>query len=98
MKNMGICTATGVSRAAIRGGLDPQLAFSMSDLYIQKLELMRDVATVERLGVAAFMVTDGPHALRKQAGKSDHLGLNASVPATCFPTAAATACWKTFLS
>lgn len=96
MKNMGICTATGVSRAAIRGGLDPQLAFSMSDLYIQKL--MRDVATVERLGVASFMVTDGPHGLRKQAGESDHLGLNASVPATCFPTAAATACWKTFLS
>lgn len=49
IKNMGICTATGISRAAIRVGLDPQLAFSMSDLYIQKLELMRDVSTVERL-------------------------------------------------
>lgn len=49
VKNMGICTATGVSRAAIRGGLDPQQAFSMSDLYIQKLELMGDVSTVERL-------------------------------------------------
>ena len=49
IKNMGICTATGVSRAAIRGGLDPQAAFSMSDLYIQKLELLRDVSTVERL-------------------------------------------------
>lgn len=47
---------------------------------------------VERLGVASFMVTDGPHGLRKQSGESDHLGLNASVPATCFPTAAATAC------
>ena len=42
--------------------------------------------------MASFMVTDGPHGLRKQAGESDHLGLNASVPATCFPTAAATAC------
>jgi len=49
MKNMGICTATGVSRAAIRGGLAPQQAFSMSDLYIQKLELMWDVSNVERL-------------------------------------------------
>lgn len=49
IKNMGICTATGISRAAIRGGLDPQLVFGMSDLYIQKLELMRDVSTVERL-------------------------------------------------
>lgn len=47
---------------------------------------------VERLGVQSFMLTDGPHGLRKQAGVSDHLGLNASVPATCFPPAAATAC------
>ena len=47
---------------------------------------------VERLGVSSFMLTDGPHGLRKQAGESDHLGLNESVPATCFPPAAATAC------
>lgn len=47
---------------------------------------------VERLGVQSFMLTDGPHGLRKQAGAADHLGLNASVPATCFPPAAATAC------
>ncbi len=47
---------------------------------------------VERLGIQPFMLTDGPHGLRKQAGDSDHLGINASVPATCFPTAAATAC------
>ena len=51
-----------------------------------------ETKSVERLGVTSFMVTDGPHSLRKQAGESDHLGLNASVPATCFPTAAATAC------
>nr|WP_253200819.1 glycoside hydrolase family 3 N-terminal domain-containing protein [Clostridium sp. CF012] len=38
------------------------------------------------------MVTDGPHGLRKQAENSDHLGINNSVPATCFPTASATAC------
>jgi beta-glucosidase len=47
---------------------------------------------VERLGVKGVMVTDGPHGLRKQAGESDHLGINQSVPATCFPTAATTAC------
>lgn len=47
---------------------------------------------VERLGVKSFMLTDGPHGLRKQAGTADHLGLNASVPATCFPPAAASAC------
>ena len=43
---------------------------------------------VERLGIPALMVTDGPHGLRKQAEGADHLGLNASVPATCFPPAA----------
>jgi beta-glucosidase len=43
---------------------------------------------IERLGIPSKMVTDGPHGLRKQAGSSDHLGLNESVPATCFPTAA----------
>ena len=38
------------------------------------------------------MVTDGPNGLRKQAASADHLGINDSVPATCFPSAAATAC------
>ena len=47
---------------------------------------------VERLGVRSFMLTDGPHGLRKQAGEADHLGLNQSVPATCFPPAAASSC------
>ncbi len=42
---------------------------------------------VERLGIPATMVTDGPHGLRKQSGASDHLGLNRSEPATCFPSA-----------
>lgn len=46
---------------------------------------------VERLGIPPIMVTDGPHGLRKQAGNADHVGLNESVPATCFPTASALA-------
>ena len=36
------------------------------------------------------MVTDGPHGLRKQAGEADHLGLNDSVEAVCFPAGCAT--------
>jgi beta-glucosidase len=46
---------------------------------------------IERLGVPSIMVTDGPHGLRKQAGAADHVGLNESIPATCFPTASALA-------
>lgn len=46
---------------------------------------------IARLGVPSIMVTDGPHGLRKQAGAADHVGLNESVPATCFPTASALA-------
>lgn len=46
---------------------------------------------VERLGVPSILLTDGPHGLRRQAGKADHLGLSQSVPATCFPTANALA-------
>ena len=38
--------------------------------------------------VPAIWLSDGPNGLRKQAGAADHLGLNPSVPATCFPTAA----------
>lgn len=42
----------------------------------------------ERLGIPSIFCSDGPHGIRKQAGAGDHLGLNASLPATCFPTAA----------
>ena len=46
---------------------------------------------VKRLGIPSIILTDGPHGLRRQTGKADHLGLSQSVPATCFPTAAALA-------
>ena len=42
----------------------------------------------ERVGIPSIFCSDGPHGIRKQAGAGDHLGLNESLPATCFPTAA----------
>ena len=47
--------------------------------------------SVERLGVASVMVSDGPHGLRKQDEKADHLGVNESIKAVCMPAACATA-------
>ena len=41
-----------------------------------------------RLDIPAIFCSDGPNGVRKQAGAGDHLGINPSVPATCFPTAA----------
>ena len=46
---------------------------------------------IERLGIPSAMMTDGPHGLRKQEGAADHLGLDKSVNAVCFPAACATA-------
>ncbi|MDR1218742.1 MAG: glycoside hydrolase family 3 C-terminal domain-containing protein [Treponema sp.] len=43
---------------------------------------------VKRLNIPSMYLSDGPHGVRKQAGAADHLGLNPSLQATCFPTAA----------
>jgi beta-glucosidase len=52
---------------------------------------------VERLGIASIALNDGPHGIRKPASSSE-IGIGSSLPATCFPTAAALACsWDTAL-
>ena len=61
----------------------------------QKIELCEGKNfwnTKEMPGVPSVMMCDGPHGLRKQAGDADMLGINNSIPATCFPTAVSTAC------
>ena len=55
-KNLVICTATLVTRAAIRGGLDRETAFALSDDYIQRAELMAGYVELTRLN--ARMVLD----------------------------------------
>lgn len=47
---------------------------------------------VERLGIPSVMVSDGPHGLRKQEEEGDHLGINDSIKAVCFPPAVLSAC------
>lgn len=49
VKNTGICTAAVASRAAIEGGMDSRTAFLLSDLYIQRIELLRDIPAVLKL-------------------------------------------------
>ncbi len=47
---------------------------------------------VPEFDLPAVMVSDGPHGLRKQVGEADNMGINDSIPAVCYPTAATTAC------
>ena len=46
---------------------------------------------IPRLGIGSIMMADGPHGLRVQLNAADHSGTHTSLPATCFPTAAALA-------
>ena len=82
----------------------------MSETRIGRLGLLEKAALLSgggawksralpRRGLPALFFSDGPHGLRKQEGVGDHLGLNASLPATCFPTAATVAnSWDTELA
>lgn len=49
---------------------------------------MWETVNHDHIGIASIFLADGPHGLRKQVGAADHLGINKSIPATCYPTAA----------
>lgn len=49
LKNTFVVTATLVSRAAIQGGLSAEDAFSLSDMYIQKCELLNSLERITNL-------------------------------------------------
>lgn len=46
---------------------------------------------IDNYDIKSMFLADGPHGMRKQAVAADHLGLNESLNATCFPTAASMA-------
>ncbi|MGM9859033.1 MAG: helix-turn-helix domain-containing protein [Bacilli bacterium] len=69
IKNIFIASTTLISRSAIKGMLDVNEALSLSDLYIQKMELMQketDVATLQ-----LNMVIDFTERVARIKGKKD---------------------------
>lgn len=53
LKNLGIVLVTLASRYAIRGGLSPEISFSLSDTYIQQIEDCNDIARIKPLAQKA---------------------------------------------
>lgn len=70
LKNLGIVLVTLASRAAIRGGLSPEISFSLGDSYIQQIEECKDLALVAPLAhKAEFQYAEMVHEIKeKQKG------------------------------
>lgn len=67
LKNLGIVLVTLASRAAIRGGLSPEISFSLSDSYIQQIEECRDIAQITPLAhKAEFQYAGMVHEIKEQ--------------------------------
>lgn len=63
--------------------LEEKVSLTSGKDFWQSMNIERD-----DIKIPSMFLSDGPHGIRKQAAAADHLGLNASIPATCFPTAA----------
>lgn len=67
LKNLGIVLVTLASRAAIRGGLSPEISFSLSDSYIQQIEECMDIALITPLAhKAEFQYAEMVHEIKEQ--------------------------------
>ncbi len=82
-------------QAATGTGLDAPAADIVAALTLEEKASLTSGASfwttqgIERAGIPAIVLTDGPHGVRLQKGSADHLGIGDSVPATCFPPAVA---------
>ena len=78
IKNLGIVVVTLACRAAIRGGIDPEISFSLSDTYINKIESLDDYNSIEKLMRQsqyeyAKLVNDFKNISNKSIGKNQNL-------------------------
>ena len=72
-KNIGIVILTLASRAAIRGGLDPETAFTIEDAYAQQIEKLQTEAEVDRVAREAEFYYTSLVAKLRQAKRDDNL-------------------------
>lgn len=66
-----ICLAALITRAAMQGGLDSETAFSLSDLYCQRMDLLTDIAKINTLMFTMLMDFCGKvHEIQKKPAVS----------------------------
>lgn len=73
IKNTFIVTATLASRAAIQGGMDVEDAFSLSDAYIRKCELLQTPDRISNLQYHMIQDFAGQVSLLQNQGRSSAL-------------------------
>ena len=86
-------TLNPTTDAAAASPIDRAAADVVAELTLEQKAALTSGASFWRTkevgGVPSIMLSDGPHGVRKQDESADHLGINDSVPATCFPPAVA---------